>query len=132
MRIAAGASWVFQNAPIKPKGLKLRRHFPEFLTAFRYRRPALRTIAIHMHFGIEPTCVVERTSLNKSDPWHNGDVREDWRPTFWTEVPLNWLDAVARLVGIEGGVVSGVFNLKSSGVRASDWRPRHDKRYREA
>ena len=41
-------------------------------------------------------------------------------------------DAVARLVGIEGGVVSGVFNLESSGVRASDWRPRHDKRYHEA
>jgi transposase len=39
---------------------------------------------------------------------------------------------VARLVGIEGGVVSGVFNLESSGVRASDWRPRHDKRYHEA
>ena len=42
------------------------------------------------------------------------------------------IDAVARLVGIEGGVVSGVFNLESSGVRASDWRPRHDKRYHEA
>jgi len=28
--------------------------------------------------------------------------------------------AVARLVGIEGGVVSGVINLESSGVRASD------------
>ena len=42
------------------------------------------------------------------------------------------VDAVARLVGIEGGVVSGVFHLESSGVRASDWRPRHDKRYHEA
>jgi transposase len=41
-------------------------------------------------------------------------------------------DAVAGLLGIEGGVVSGVFNLESSGVRASDWRPRHDKRYHEA
>jgi hypothetical protein len=39
---------------------------------------------------------------------------------------------VAELVGIEGGVVSGVFNLESSGVRASDWRPRHDERYHEA
>jgi hypothetical protein len=29
--------------------------------------------------------------------------------------------AVAGLVGIEGGVVSGVFNLESSGVEASDW-----------
>jgi hypothetical protein len=36
--------------------------------------------------------------------------------------------AVAGVVGIEGGVISGVFNLESSGVRASDWRPRHDKR----
>jgi hypothetical protein len=42
------------------------------------------------------------------------------------------LGAVAGVVGIEGGVVSGVFNLESSGVRASDWRPRHDKRYHEA
>ena len=40
--------------------------------------------------------------------------------------------AVAGVVGIESGVVSGVFNLESSGVRASDWRPRHDKRYHEA
>jgi hypothetical protein len=39
------------------------------------------------------------------------------------------LGAVAELVGIEGGVVSGVFNLESSGVEASDWRPRHDKQY---
>src|SRR5450759_4719998 len=40
--------------------------------------------------------------------------------------------SVARLVGIEGGVVSGVFNLESSGVSASDWRPRHDEHYHEA
>ena len=39
---------------------------------------------------------------------------------------------VARLVGIEGGVVSGVINLKSSGVDAPDWRPRHDEHYHEA
>ena len=41
-------------------------------------------------------------------------------------------DAVAGLVGIEGGVVSGVFNLESSGVEAPDWRPRHDEHYHEA
>ena len=41
-------------------------------------------------------------------------------------------DAVAVLVGIEGGVVSGVINLESSGVEASDWRPRHDEQYYEA
>jgi hypothetical protein len=40
--------------------------------------------------------------------------------------------SVARLVGIEGGVVSGVFNLESSDVEAPDWRPRHDEHYHEA
>ena len=40
--------------------------------------------------------------------------------------------AVAELVGIEGGVVSGVINLESSGVEAPDWRPRHDEPYHEA
>src|SRR5258708_6702197 len=39
--------------------------------------------------------------------------------------------AVAELVEIEGGVVSGVINLESSGVEASDWRPRHDEPYHE-
>ena len=42
------------------------------------------------------------------------------------------IGAVAELVGIEGGVVSGVINLESSGVEASDWRPRHDEQYHEA
>ena len=40
--------------------------------------------------------------------------------------------AVAGLVGIECGVVSGVINLESSGVEASDWRLRHDEHYHEA
>ena len=40
--------------------------------------------------------------------------------------------AVSELVGIDGGVVSGVINLESSGVEASDWRPRHEERYHEA
>jgi hypothetical protein len=39
---------------------------------------------------------------------------------------------VAGLVGIDGGVVSGVMNLESSGVEAPDWRPRHDEHYHEA
>jgi hypothetical protein len=38
---------------------------------------------------------------------------------------------VAGMVGIESGVVSGVFNLESSGVEVPDWRPRHGKRYHE-
>jgi hypothetical protein len=39
---------------------------------------------------------------------------------------------VAELVGIEVGVVSGVMNLESSGVEASDWRPRHEEIYHDA
>ena len=42
------------------------------------------------------------------------------------------LGPVAELVGIEVGVVSGVMNLESSGVEASDWRLRHDQGYHEA
>ena len=38
---------------------------------------------------------------------------------------------VAGLVGIEGGVVSEVINLESSGVEAPDRRPRHDEPYYE-
>jgi hypothetical protein len=53
-----------------------------------------------------------------------GDVLSEQRE----ERGANVEGAVAGVVGIESGVVSGVFNLESSGVRASDWRPRHDKR----
>jgi hypothetical protein len=75
------------------------------------------------------------------DPFQSCDI--DLLKAHWQQSGRLWLDkwgkgnrrnhdAVARLVGIECGVVSGVFNLESSGVRASDWRPRHDKRYHEA
>jgi glycosyltransferase involved in cell wall biosynthesis len=40
---------------------------------------------------------------------------------FQIVVSQGWLD--------EGGVVSGVTNLESSGVEAPDWRSGHDKRY---
>jgi hypothetical protein len=39
---------------------------------------------------------------------------------------------VAQLVGIEGGVISGVFNLESSDVGAPDRRSRHEEHYHEA
>ena len=39
--------------------------------------------------------------------------------------------AVAGVVGIAGGVVSGVFNPEDSGVDAPDRRPRHEKRYHD-
>jgi hypothetical protein len=41
------------------------------------------------------------------------------------------MGGVAGVVGIEGGVVSGVINLESFGVGASDWRPRHEEHYQE-
>jgi hypothetical protein len=50
----------------------------------------------------------------------------------WKVLKRKQNGAVAGLVGIEGGVVSGVINLESSGVEAPDWRPRHDKQYHEA
>ena len=46
--------------------------------------------------------------------------------------PRREMRAVAELVGNEGGVVSGVFNLELSDVSASDRRPRHDEHYHEA
>jgi hypothetical protein len=49
-----------------------------------------------------------------------------------SELLLIVAGAVAELVGNEGGVVSGVINLESSDVSASDWRPRHDEHYHEA
>src|SRR5580704_8529568 len=39
---------------------------------------------------------------------------------------------VAELVGIEGGVVSGVINLESPGVEAPGRRPRHEECYQQA
>ena len=39
---------------------------------------------------------------------------------------------VVGLVGIEGGVVSGVTNLESPGVRAPIRRPRHEEGYHDA
>ena len=45
--------------------------------------------------------------------------------------PSYYSGPVDGVVGIEGGVVSGVINLESSGVGASDWRPRHGKHYQE-
>jgi hypothetical protein len=49
----------------------------------------------------------------------------------WTVGNRTDIGAVAGLVGIEVGVVSGVINLESSGVEASDWRLRHDQAYHE-
>jgi hypothetical protein len=69
--------------------------------------------------------------------WHSPAFRNercliDRRHLSWPFGVHNLDGPVAGLVGIEGGVVSGVINLESSGVEAPDWRPRHDKHYHEA
>jgi hypothetical protein len=46
-------------------------------------------------------------------------------------MPCLIFGAVAGVVGIESGVVSGVINLESPGVGAPGRRPRHDKCYHE-
>jgi len=51
---------------------------------------------------------------------------------YASTAPASGLGAVAGLVGNEGGVVSEVINLESSGVEAPDRRPRHDEDYHDA
>jgi hypothetical protein len=58
----------------------------------------LLTVAVDVHFRIEPTRVVEGPSLNKSYPRHGGNIRKDWRPALWTKVPLNRLTTIASVV----------------------------------
>jgi hypothetical protein len=48
------------------------------------------------------------------------------------ESPARKQGPVAGLVGIDGGVVSGVTNLESPGVRAPGRRPRHEEGYHDA
>jgi hypothetical protein len=48
----------------------------------------------------------------------------------WRSEGLAWVPSDG-LVGIEGGVVSGVINLESPSVGAPGRRPRHDERYHE-
>jgi 4,5-dihydroxyphthalate decarboxylase len=87
---------------------------------------------------LKPVTIVSNTSgKSLSQLLEQGDVQAvigaDLPSSFGKSPHIKRLfpdfreDAVAELVGIEGGVVSGVFNLESSGVEAPDWRPRHDK-----
>jgi hypothetical protein len=49
----------------------------------------------------------------------------------YLEVVGDFDGPVAGLVGIDGGVVSGVFNLESPGVGVPGRRPRHEERYHD-
>jgi hypothetical protein len=69
---------------------------------------------------------------SRSTEWDWSDRTNDRKVYDYYQTPSGTpIGPVAGLVGIEGGVVSGVINLESSGVRASDWRPRHDEHYHE-
>src|SRR6202034_772641 len=69
-----------------------------------------------------PPSLLNRRSKSGRPPFHRRRLGDDL-----IKVIAIYAGAVAELVGIEGGVVSGVINLESSGVEASDWRPRHDE-----
>jgi hypothetical protein len=71
-----------------------------------------------------------RAALKKADRFWR--LAEKAPSENYREHQMKRAGGVAGLVGIEGGVVSGVINLESSGVEAPDWRPRHDKQYHEA
>ena len=69
-------------------------------------------------------------SVPKPDCMNVGEI-DDRRGSQNADFPRDEKGSVAELVGIEGGVVSGVFNLESSDVGASDRRPRHEENYHE-
>jgi hypothetical protein len=126
---------------------------PQLLTEFGMQQIAP---AVFSTVEVEPRLVEDWTHLNKAVALYDraehsplatrfgqdvGVVILSWRS--WTAWVLGYPEAavadvffassgpVAELVGIEGGVVSGVFNLESSDVGASDRRPRHEERYHE-
>ena len=51
-----------------------------------------------MHFRIEPSRVVERSSFDEPYFRHNGNVRDNWRTALGTEVSINWLATGAAVV----------------------------------
>jgi hypothetical protein len=55
-------------------------------------------VAVNMQFGIEPACVVERTSFDKCNTRHHSGVSENGGTTLGTEVSVNCLTAVTFVV----------------------------------
>ena len=58
----------------------------------------LFAVAINVHFGLEPTCVVERTSLDEGDTRHHGRVSENGRTALGKKFSINRLTAVPCVV----------------------------------
>jgi hypothetical protein len=76
----------------------LCRHLREFLATFGDRSPVRFAVAIDMRFWVEPTCVIQRAHVDKGDAGHHGNFQEDWRAAFWTEVALDRLTTIARIM----------------------------------
>jgi hypothetical protein len=98
---------------------KLRRPPLWYLAQDREPRPHI----------LAPPMIMVAPQVDFADAWATAQVtaRDNKQPPTGFAV-----GPVAGLVGIEGGVVSGVFNLESPGLRAPGRRPRHDQRYHEA
>ena len=75
--------------------------------------------------------VVPPDSPNLRKYWIEDGLGEAGTLTYG-RVIYEGLGAVAKLVGIGGGVVSGCFNPNESSVSTLDRRPRHDEHYHEA
>ena len=83
-------------------------------------------------FELYKNCASERDIVRFLSAHGFRVERKEFLPATYTHPSGGrCLGAVGGVVGIEGGVVSGVINLESSGVGASDWRPRHEKHYQE-
>ena len=72
---------------------------------------------------------VDRSSSSIDVRWIGERTNERWIIREHRERAGRFWGAVRGLVGIEVGVVSGVFNLESPGVRALGWRLRHEEAY---
>ena len=73
-------------------------HLPELLATFRYGCPMLLAVAIDMQFGLKPACIVERTSLDEGNARHHGGVSENGRTALGTEVSINCLATIPRVM----------------------------------
>src|SRR5712672_2263516 len=73
-------------------------------------------------------------TARKYEMWTTGEKLPSQKPSSMMRCPCGEMfdGAVRRLVGIEVGVVSGVFNLESPGVDAPGWRLRHEEAYHAA
>jgi len=58
----------------------------------------LLAVAIDMQFGLKPACVVERASLDEGNTRHHGGVSENGRTALGTEVSINRLAAIPRVM----------------------------------